>query len=88
MPSYSLKPERHATDSIRGPWTAAFSFRLAPGKACQPKPCALQNGGEQFCPFDRRELALMEPLRTLLLIHCSAWLARRLENPIVPINVP
>jgi hypothetical protein len=30
----------------------------------------------------------MEPLRTLRLIHCSAWLARRLENPIVPINVP
>ena len=48
----------------------------------------LVDGYEQFRPFDRRELALIEPLRTLRLIHYSAWLARRWEDPIFPINFP
>lgn len=49
---------------------------------------ALVDGYEQFRPFDRRELALIEPLRTLRLIHYSAWLARRFDDPIFPINFP
>ena len=49
---------------------------------------ALVDGYEQFRAFDRRELALIEPLRTLRLIHYSAWLARRWDDPIFPINVP
>ncbi|WCM93835.1 serine/threonine protein kinase [Acidovorax sp. NCPPB 2350] len=49
---------------------------------------ALLDGYEQFRPFDRRELALIEPLRTLRLIHYSAWLARRWSDPIFPINFP
>ena len=49
---------------------------------------ALVDGYEQFRPFDRRELALIEPLRTLRLIHYSAWLARRWQDPIFPINFP
>ena len=48
----------------------------------------LLEGYEQFRDFDRRELALIEPLRTLRLIHYSAWLARRWEDPIFPINFP
>jgi Ser/Thr protein kinase RdoA (MazF antagonist) len=48
----------------------------------------LLDGYEQFRDFDRRELALIEPLRTLRLIHYSAWLARRWEDPIFPINFP
>ena len=48
----------------------------------------LLDGYEQFRAFDRRELALVEPLRTLRLIHYSAWLARRFEDPIFPINFP
>jgi Ser/Thr protein kinase RdoA (MazF antagonist) len=48
----------------------------------------LLDGYEQFREFDRRELALIEPLRTLRLIHYSAWLARRWEDPIFPINFP
>ena len=49
---------------------------------------ALLDGYEQFRSFDRRELALIEPLRTLRLIHYSAWLARRFADPIFPINFP
>jgi Ser/Thr protein kinase RdoA (MazF antagonist) len=45
----------------------------------------LVDGYEQFRSFDRRELALIEPLRTLRLIHYSAWLARRWEDPTFPI---
>ena len=49
---------------------------------------ALLEGYEQFRAFDRRELTLIEPLRTLRLIHYSAWLARRWNDPIFPINFP
>ena len=49
---------------------------------------ALLDGYEQLREFDRRELALIEPLRTLRLIHYSAWLARRWSDPIFPINFP
>ena len=49
---------------------------------------ALVDGYEQFREFDRRELALIEPLRTLRLMHYSAWLARRWDDPIFPINFP
>ena len=49
---------------------------------------ALVDGYEQFREFDRRELALIEPLRTLRLIHYSAWLGRRWADPTFPINFP
>ena len=49
---------------------------------------ALLDGYEQFRPFDRRELALIEPLRTLRLIHYSAWLARRWDDPAFPAAFP
>lgn len=49
---------------------------------------ALIDGYEQVRDFDRAELALIEPLRTLRLIHYSAWLARRWGDPIFPINFP
>jgi Ser/Thr protein kinase RdoA (MazF antagonist) len=48
----------------------------------------LVDGYEQLREFDRAELALIEPLRTLRLIHYSAWLARRWDDPIFPINFP
>ena len=43
---------------------------------------------ETFRAFDRRELALIEPLRTLRLLHYSAWLARRFNDPAFPIAFP
>ncbi|MBV8467618.1 MAG: serine/threonine protein kinase [Burkholderiales bacterium] len=41
-------------------------------------------GYEDFCEFDMRELYLIEALRTLRLIHYSAWLARRWDDPAFP----
>ena len=49
---------------------------------------AMVEGYEQFREFDRRELVLIEPLRTLRLIHYSAWLARRWDDPAFPIAFP
>lgn len=49
---------------------------------------ALLDGYEQLRRFDRRELALIEPLRTLRLLHYSAWIARRWDDPAFPINFP
>jgi len=45
-------------------------------------------GYEDFSEFDRRELALIEPLRTLRLIHYSAWIARRWDDPAFPAAFP
>ena len=55
---------------------------------CTRQLGALVDGYEQFREFDRRETALIEPLRTLRLIHYSAWLARRWSDPTFPINFP
>jgi Ser/Thr protein kinase RdoA (MazF antagonist) len=45
-------------------------------------------GYEDFYEFDPRELHLVEALRTLRLIHYSAWLARRWDDPAFPKNFP
>lgn len=45
-------------------------------------------GYEDFCEFDPRELYLIEALRTLRLIHYSAWLARRWDDPAFPAAFP
>src|SRR5205823_4327313 len=45
-------------------------------------------GYEDFMPFERRELPLLEALRTLRLIHYSAWLARRWDDPAFPAAFP
>jgi Ser/Thr protein kinase RdoA (MazF antagonist) len=48
----------------------------------------LLTGYEQFLPFDRGEIALIEPLRALRMIHYSAWLARRWHDPAFPLAFP
>ena len=45
-------------------------------------------GYEDFYEFDTRELHLLEALRTLRLIHYSAWLARRWDDPAFPYAFP
>jgi Ser/Thr protein kinase RdoA (MazF antagonist) len=45
-------------------------------------------GYEDFADFDARELHLVEALRTLRLIHYSAWLARRWDDPAFPAAFP
>ena len=49
---------------------------------------AVLDGYEQFMQFDRKELNLLEALRTLRLIHYSAWIARRWDDPAFPAAFP
>ncbi|MDR0781112.1 MAG: serine/threonine protein kinase [Pseudomonadales bacterium] len=48
---------------------------------CQAQLSALIEGYALFHDFDARELMLVETLRTLRLMHYSAWLARRWSDP-------
>ena len=45
-------------------------------------------GYETMRPFDRQELQWIEPLRTLRIIHYSAWLANRQDDPAFPMHFP
>jgi len=76
-------------DARTGPAVQDLWMLLSGERAQQTQQLsALLEGYEQFRPFDRRELALIEPLRTLRLLHYSAWLARRWQDPIFAINFP
>jgi len=57
---------------------AAMSLQLA----------AVIDGYEDFAEFDPRELHLVEALRTLRLLHYSAWLAQRFDDPAFPAAFP
>jgi Ser/Thr protein kinase RdoA (MazF antagonist) len=46
------------------------------------------DGYAAFMRFDARELALIEPLRTLRMLHHSAWLAERWSDPAFPAAFP
>lgn len=48
----------------------------------------LMDGYNEFHEFDPRELNLIEPLRALRLLHYSAWLARRWDDPAFPRSFP
>jgi len=45
-------------------------------------------GYQEFAGFDRSELRLLEALRTLRLLHYSAWIARRWDDPAFPAAFP
>ncbi|MFV1984907.1 MAG: serine/threonine protein kinase [Thiohalomonadales bacterium] len=48
----------------------------------------LLNEYTRFFDFDPSELALIETLRSLRLIHYNAWLARRWSDPAFPLHFP
>ncbi len=76
-------------DARSGPAVQDLWMLLSGDRAqCSRQLGALVDGYEEFREFDRRELALIEPLRTLRQIHYSAWLAQRWHDPIFPINFP
>jgi len=65
-------------------------WMLLPGDADGERRClaSLLEGYEQFCEFDRRELTLIEPLRTLRQIYHGAWLAQRWSDSAFPAAFP
>lgn len=48
----------------------------------------LIEGYEDFREFDDRQLKLVEPLRAMRMLHYSAWLAQRWQDPSFQFNFP
>ena len=76
-------------DARTGP-AAQDLWMLLPGdrNSAEKSLRAVLSGYERFYEFDARELALIEPLRTLRLLHYSAWLGRRWDDPAFPAAFP
>jgi Ser/Thr protein kinase RdoA (MazF antagonist) len=70
--------------AVQDLWMLVSGDRPAMGRQMRK----LLEGYEDFAEFDDRELHLVEALRTLRLIHYSAWLARRWDDPAFPIAFP
>ncbi|MBL7714604.1 MAG: serine/threonine protein kinase [Bdellovibrionales bacterium] len=56
--------------------------------AISPEMESLLEGYQEFADFPRSQLRLIEPLRVLRMIHYSAWLSRRWEDPAFPRAFP
>lgn len=76
-------------DSRTGPAIQDLWMLLSGERAEQRRQLTdLLAGYEDFAEFDARELYLIEALRTLRLLHYSAWLARRWDDPAFPAAFP
>jgi Ser/Thr protein kinase RdoA (MazF antagonist) len=69
-------------DSLMGPCVQDL-WLLTPGRDAEAEAyrARLLEGYEMMRPFDRSTLRLIEPLRALRMIHFTAWIARRFEDP-------
>ena len=76
-------------DAVTGPATQDLWMLLSGDRGSMTRQlCAVLDGYEGFMDFDWRELRLIEPLRTLRILHHSAWIARRWDDPAFPIAFP
>lgn len=76
-------------DSRMGPAIQDLWMLLSGDRAEQTRQFAdLLAGYEDFCDFDPREMYLLEALRTLRLIHYSAWIARRWDDAAFSVAFP
>jgi Ser/Thr protein kinase RdoA (MazF antagonist) len=76
-------------DAVNGPAIQDLWMLLAGDRAAMTRQLLdVLEGYESFMDFDWRELRLVEPLRTLRMIHHSAWIAKRWRDPAFPIAFP
>lgn len=76
-------------DCRSGPAVQDIWMLLAGDRAAMSAQLAhVFRGYRRFCEFDPRELALVEALRTLRMIHYAGWLARRWDDPAFPASFP
>ncbi|MEO8310641.1 MAG: serine/threonine protein kinase [Caldimonas sp.] len=76
-------------DAVTGPAVQDLWMLLSGDRAAMTRQLLdVLEGYEAFMDFDWRELRLLEPLRTLRMLHHSAWIARRWTDPTFPINFP
>ncbi|MCB0358153.1 MAG: serine/threonine protein kinase [Bdellovibrionales bacterium] len=69
-------------DMVMGPCVQDL-WLLTPGRGDEVLKAreTLLSGYEQFRNFDRSTLRLIEPLRALRMVHFSAWIAKRFDDP-------
>ena len=76
-------------DARTGPAVQDLWMLLSGDRAAATRQLAdVLAGYEDFMDFDRRELHLLEALRTLRLVHYAAWIARRWDDPAFPAAFP
>jgi len=76
-------------DALSGPAIQDLWMLLSGDAISQQRQMAeIVEGYEVFGRFDKRELALIEPLRALRVLNYNAWLARRWDDPAFPISFP
>lgn len=76
-------------DAVTGPAVQDLWMLVAGDRDTMARQLhTLLDGYRVFMPFDDRELALIEPLRTLRMVHHSAWIAERWSDPAFPAAFP
>jgi Ser/Thr protein kinase RdoA (MazF antagonist) len=76
-------------DARTGPAVQDLWMLLSGDRADQVRQLSdVLAGYEDICEFDPRELYLIEALRTLRLLHYSAWIASRWDDPAFPVAFP
>ena len=76
-------------DARSGPAVQDLWMLLSgPRAEMESQLAVLLDGYSQFRDFDPRELQLVEALRSLRMLHFSAWLARRWDDPAFPPSFP
>ena len=76
-------------DAATGPAMQDLWMLLSGDRAAMARQLAvLLSGYDAFAEFNRHELRLVEALRTLRMIHHSAWLAQRWSDPAFPAAFP
>jgi len=76
-------------DCATGPRIQDLWMLLAGSRSDQRRQWGeLLEGYTQFADFDFREVALIEPLRTLRMLHHAAWVSHRWQDPAFPRAFP
>jgi len=76
-------------DCAMGPRVQDMWMMLAGSAAEQQRQWSeLLEGYQQFADFDFRELRLIEPLRSLRMLHHAAWVTHRWSDPAFPRAFP
>jgi Ser/Thr protein kinase RdoA (MazF antagonist) len=76
-------------DCAMGPRVQDLWMMLAGTRADQQRQWSeLLDGYQQFADFDFREVRLIEPLRSLRMLHHAAWVAHRWLDPAFPRAFP
>ena len=76
-------------DARMGPAVQDIWMWLSGEREAQQRQLAVVIAGyREFLDFNRDELALIEPLRTLRIMHYAGWLAQRWHDPAFPIAFP